>query len=125
MIRGLILRPKLTKQHTADRLEKLTPTHVSLNSHGYIDVSQEYFPAIVNSFLFHFYTGDTNEALRIIDKYLIFEGRGVKLLFLKALIESMSESYFWDQLRKINYLDDLDNIALNIFEELESMKRIV
>jgi len=133
----LILRPKLTKIHTAERLEKLTSSHVMLDGRGYLHISEEYAPAVINSFLYHFYSGDKAEAVRVIDKYLTFEGRGVKLLFLKALIQSMSESYFWDQLRKLNHLYDggvdtgypialydVESIAMKLFEELESMKSI-
>lgn len=121
----LILRPKLTKKYTVPKLKKLTPSHVFLNSYGDFYASQEeHFSAIVESLLFHFYSGDTNEALYIIDKYLIFEGRGVKLLFLKALIERMSESYFWDQLRKINHFNDTEDIAISMFKRLEGMKHM-
>lgn len=129
----LLLRPKLTKKHTADALKKLSPARVSLNKHGYLHATQAFTP-VVNSFLYHFYSGDTDEALGVIDQYLIFEGRGVKLLFLKALFESMSESYFWDQLRKINHLYevngfdgslelyDTDTVSAYLFEKLELLE---
>ncbi|SFV91113.1 hypothetical protein MNB_SV-4-165 [hydrothermal vent metagenome] len=129
----LILRPKLTKKHMADDLEKLSAARISLSERGYLHVTQAFTP-VMNHFLYHFYSGDTDKALGVIDQYLIFEGRGVKLLFLKALFESMSESYFWDQLRKINRLYevngfdgsleyyDADTVSAYLFEKLELLK---
>jgi len=129
----LILRPKLTKKYTAEGLEKLSKAKISLNKRGYLNVTQAFSP-VVNYFLYHFYSGDREEALKVIDEYLIFEGRGVKLLFLKELFESMSESYFWDQLREINHLYevngfdgshefyDVDSVSAYFFEKLELLK---
>ncbi len=134
----LTLNPMLTKKYTAKKLVKLNSSRVSLDKHGFIQLSSNDSPQVINTFLYYFYTANVTEALQTIGKYFVFEGRGVKLLFLKELLERMQESYFWDDIRKINHFYDdggvgmgvpveffdSDSIAQKLFERMEINERV-
>ncbi len=130
----LYLRPNLTKRYTRKNLKnRLKQVRIYLDSYGDIATkNQERFSLALDNFLYYFYSGELDNALRVIHEHFSFKNRAVKLLFLLSLSERISNSYFWSQLLKINGLYDnnykikdmfaIEEVAKKLFNKLEKMK---
>ncbi len=99
----LILRPKLIGMVNKNKTP-LKKVSIKLDKNGFLTVSdEEKLAPIVESFLFYFYSGHLKKAINVLKQNILFENRGVKLLFLQELTQSIHESYFWKQLLRMHH----------------------
>ena len=133
----LHLRPKLIEKYTRKNLKKhLKLVRMVLDSDGDITPEdEERFSLALGNFLYYFYSGRVDDALRVIYEHFSFKNRAVKMLFLLTLSKQISNSYFWDDLRRINTLYDKDiyantkemydseYVAKYFFTKLEKMEK--
>ncbi len=118
----LLLQPKLIKipsyaMHTIPLI---------LNRFGYLRIDERRgdtsaHAQVIETILAYFYKGEAQKALTLIKKYIPFASRSMKVLFLQDIIDAMSQSYFWDQIKELNNWDRYQNyeIVSELFEKLD------
>jgi hypothetical protein len=80
----------------------LTHSSVSLDDNGIIEFDSDVTPRVLSTVLHKIYVGEATKAAALVKRYFHFEHPAIRKLFLKELVERISESPFWDDLRHIN-----------------------
>ena len=118
----LVLQPKLMR----DVAPKLHAIPLILNEYGSLNIDEMrgdiYRHArVIEAVLSYFYRGKKYKAIETIAKYIPFQSRAMKVLFLQKLVDAMSYSYFWEQIKKLNDWEKYQNfeIVSELFEEIE------
>jgi len=100
----LRLDPNLTAKYTKKFTYKFQVSKVVLDKYGDISfINQTQASKVLDRILYNVYSGQTSKALFLIKKYFSFDNTAVRKLFLLELIDMMSESPFWDDIRLANH----------------------
>jgi hypothetical protein len=104
----LVLRPSLIEKFYKLETKVLHKTNVGTNKLGGLEWNSNNAPDIMDAILYSLYIGQTKEAIAIMQVYFNFEHPAVRKIFLIELVDAMSKSPFFDQLRELNnwYHDD-------------------
>ena len=118
----LQLQPKLIK----------TPTYAMhkvpliLDQFGFLCIDENVgdifaHAQVIEAIITYFYKAEAQKALTLIKRYIPFASRSMRVLFLQKLIDTMSQSYFWEQIKELNSWDEYSNseIVSELFRKLE------
>lgn len=118
----LILQPNFIKAPTYS-LHKIP---LILDSYGSLRIDETdgdiYTHAqVLETILTYFYKGKAYIAVTLIKKYIPFQSRSMKVLFLQDIVNAMSRSYFWNQIKQLNNWQKYQKfeIVSELFEELD------
>jgi hypothetical protein len=98
----LKLDPILTAKYTKHNSDNFQVSKVILNEYGNVSIDSTNAPKVLDSILYNLYSGNTSNAILLIKKYFSFENTAVRKLFLLALIDMMSKSPFWKDIKLVN-----------------------
>jgi len=102
----LTLRPDLMQKHKLNKKEPMSRFKVGYHTYegkNYLTMAQESGRIGFERFLFYFYLGKYKEGIEVLQQYAYFDGETSKKLFFKKFVERASQSYFWKQLKEINF----------------------
>jgi len=99
----LLLCPKLMKKYIHAIVFKHQKFHVSLDQFGNISISSDNIAPLLSEMLRLWYMGENEQAIKLMQKYLVFEHRAVLKLFLMELVEGLHNSPYWDDIRRVNH----------------------
>lgn len=103
---ALSLRPDLMKKYILNKKEQLSRFIVSYRTYedkNYLTMEKESGRIGLEMFLYYFYLGEYQKGTEVLQKHAYFDGEISKKLFFKEFVERASQSYFWNQLKEINF----------------------